>query len=420
MVFCFLWQSRGLAQPEDISDLFARQKSGLFIIEVADQASDNKNVIGSGFLLNEHGLIATNYHVVSSQTLYPEKYHLKYKDSDDNTGPLSVVAVDVINDLALVQMQQPEAIDFSRLWQFELAESLPEQGAEVVAMGNPYDIGISVVPGTYNGRLKKSYRQNIHFTGALNPGMSGGPAVNKQGQVIGVNVSGAGNSVSFLVPVTYLQALLDKVKTAAQADETQLKEQLSTELKTYQDELLDDLLAGDWTLSEFGPLKVPTAVRGYVDCSGQTTPADSDQYYDGHSSECGVNDYIFLSQRLGTGLLEWDYGWYVSDQLNQIQFYQMFEEVYFVAANQAGGDDVTGFQCVEDITQIASLPDTAFKSVYCVRSYLDYAGLYDVLYFAKSLLDRSEGIYLHYTLAGVTMTKAKAFNQRFLEALAWK
>ena len=46
-------------------------------------------------------------------------------------------------------------------------------------MGNPLDLGFTIVEGTYNGFVEKSYNPRMHFTGAINPGMSGGPAVTR-------------------------------------------------------------------------------------------------------------------------------------------------------------------------------------------------------------------------------------------------
>ena len=55
-----------------------------------------------------------------------------------------------------------------------LAGRLPK-GERIYAMGNPLDLGFTIVEGTYNGLVDKSYDERIHFSGAINPGMSGGP-----------------------------------------------------------------------------------------------------------------------------------------------------------------------------------------------------------------------------------------------------
>ena len=109
----------------------------------------------------------------------------------------------MVNDLALVRATDLAADDDCRL---ALAE--PPIGVPVFALGNPLDLGLTVVPGTYNGINLTSYHPRVHFTGSLNSGMSGGPTLSESGQVIGINVSTAGNQVSFLVPVAALHKLI--------------------------------------------------------------------------------------------------------------------------------------------------------------------------------------------------------------------
>ena len=75
-------------------------------------------------------------------------------------------------------------------------------------MGNPLDLGMTILPGTYNGIAGGSFYDRIHFSGSINPGMSGGPVINRNGQVVGINVATAGNQVSFLVPVHKVMDLL--------------------------------------------------------------------------------------------------------------------------------------------------------------------------------------------------------------------
>jgi hypothetical protein len=55
-----------------------------------------------------------------------------------------------------------------------------------------------------------------------------------------------------------------------------------------------------------------------------------------------------------------------------------------------------------------------------MRAYLDYPGLYDVLYVARALMPDSEGLHVHYTLAGVGHDKALEFQRHLLGALSWK
>jgi hypothetical protein len=413
-----LYMMPAAAQPSEYSQLFERVKPGLFTVEVVDRVSNNKNAQGSAFAVDENGVLATNYHVVSEYVLDPERYALRFRDSEGRTGPLDVVAVDVLHDLALVRLD-PDARPGGESPAFELAAAMPQVGETVLALGNPYDIGISIVPGTYNGLLENQYRKNIHFTGALNPGMSGGPAVDTEGRVIGINVAGAGNSVSFLVPVSNLRALLSEDRERAPSLAA-LRERVVNRILEHQAGMIDDLLAGDWALEAFGPLMIPREIRPWLSCSGGGSDADSETPWTDSHSNCTLNDRIYLSRSLDTGPLEIIFGWYASDELNAFQFANVFEQNTFVPFNRTGDDDVTEFECREDWVRYADLEPVPLKATYCLRAYLDYPGLHDVLFIGRALMPGSEALHVHYTLAGVGRESARAFHQRLLGALRWK
>jgi len=412
----------GLAQPNgqyrnEYSDLFESLKPGLFTVEVVHRTSNNKNAQGSAFLVTDDGMRATNYHVVSEYVLDPERFSLRYRNAAGDTGGLEVLDVDVLHDLALVRFADGEPGEAAGA--FALAESEPRMGETVLALGNPYDIGIGIVPGTYNGLLENQYRKNIHFTGALNPGMSGGPAVTTSGEVVGINVAGAGNSVSFLVPVSNLRTLLDRA-SAEPALLDEMRSRVVDRLVEHQAGMIDDLLAGDWSLDAFGPLMIPREIRPWLSCSGSGSESDSETPWRDSHADCKLNDRIYLSRTLDTGPLEIIFGWYESDELNQFQFARVFEQNTFMPFNRSGEDDVTEFECREDWVVFENLAPVKFKSSYCLRAYLDYPGVYDVLYVARALMPDSEGLHVHYTLAGVGCDKAMEFHRHLLGALQWK
>ena len=408
------------AQTGEYGALFEALKAGLYTVEVVDRASGNKNAQGSGFVVDADGVLATNYHVVSEYVLDPERYSLRYRDVEGETGPLQVLALDVLHDLALVRFDAADPARRERAVVFDLADASPRNGATLLALGNPYDIGLSLVPGTYNGMLENQYRKLIHFTGALNPGMSGGPAVDVRGEVVGINVAGAGNSVSFLVPVSNLARLIENAPSEPLPLE-ELRAGLARVLIDHQGAMIEDLLAGDWTLEAFGPLMIPRSVRSWISCSGSSNDADVETPWRSSQSSCTLNDRIYLSRSLDTGPVEIIFGWWESDRLNALQFSRIVQSSSsFVPFNRTGDDDVTEFECHEQWTEIEGLGSTPFKASYCLRTYLDYPGLYDVLYAARAQRAGPEGVFLHYTLAGVGRSHALAFHRKFSGSLRWK
>ena len=130
--------------------------------------------------------------MISGFARYPQKYRIEFLDNKGGKGNLSLESVDVINDLALVKRELETEIPY-----FKIAAKAPSKGEELYSLGNPHDLGMIVVPGTYNGLKKNAFNDRIHFTGSVNSGMSGGPVVNHKAEVVGVNVATSGNQIGF-------------------------------------------------------------------------------------------------------------------------------------------------------------------------------------------------------------------------------
>jgi serine protease Do len=191
--------------------VYARAKSRILQIRTLLISAGRQSTIGSGFLVGADGLAVTNYHVISQYALEPKTYRLEYAAPDGSKGGMTLLAIDVAHDLAVVRLDRgdgkegtaPSVTDLP-YFDFDeraLADTLPK-GERIYAMGNPLDIGFTIVEGTYNGLVDKSYDERIHLSGAINAGMSGGPVTNAEGRVVGVNVAKRTDAeqVGFLVP----------------------------------------------------------------------------------------------------------------------------------------------------------------------------------------------------------------------------
>jgi S1-C subfamily serine protease len=162
--------------------------------------------VGTGVVITQEGLVLTNLHVIAG-AVGAKDLRLVLAFADGSVSDTDIVSADPDRDLALLQAKQPpEELEPATL----RSVSGLKTGDEVFAVGFPFGIGPSLSAGVVSG-LNRSYASPmdgkiqtglIQFDAAANPGNSGGPAVDQQGHVIGVLVSGIlGSGLSFAVPI---------------------------------------------------------------------------------------------------------------------------------------------------------------------------------------------------------------------------
>lgn len=391
------------------TEVFDDLSQMVFQVRVIDLASGDKFSIGSGFQVAESGLIATNFHVVSSYVHEPEKFRLEVV-LDEKPRPAQLLRVDVIHDLAILSA---EGLDAGHL---ELALEPLRQGSRLYSMGNPQDLGMTIIEGTYNGLVRNSRYQKILFSGSLNPGMSGGPAVNSVGEVVGVNVSKGGEQISFLVPVANLVLLLDQA--VSEGPSATLLEDMGEALLKDQDAFYKPLLQRDFELEEFGELLLPGKVDDSLRCWGHTVDSE-DILYDSFHQHCRGEDDIFVGSDLFLGDFFYDYEWMNAGDLNRFQFYTALQTRFTQGdlGNDYVQDKMSEQECVTDRVM---LDERVWKVSSCMRSYFQYPGLYDAT-LLLALVDRNDrAAVIRIGASGISQGNATELFRKTMEAVKWK
>ena len=160
-------------------------------------SSVNQGGIGSGVIFSDDGYIVTNFHILSGK-------NINVKLNNGNNYPAAIIGIDKNADIAVLKININE-----KLRPINVADSNNLRiGDKVLAIGNPYGIGISVSNGIISATGRdygNPYLQLIQTDAAINPGNSGGALINENGNLIGINSkifsrTGAYQGIGFAIP----------------------------------------------------------------------------------------------------------------------------------------------------------------------------------------------------------------------------
>ena len=178
--------------------IFDDLKKSVLLINVSGRSGTGW---GTGFYVNNNGLILTNEHVIQ------ESSRIKIVDYEERSYDAKVVAVSKELDLALLKIQKTNTpfVEFS---------TNPKEGIDLYSLGFP----ILTKLGIKEGILVRKFSDAFEVSSEIQEGMSGGPTVDINGKVIGVNVSFAtlskGDSSKFIVPSNLAEAFVQKHKNS--------------------------------------------------------------------------------------------------------------------------------------------------------------------------------------------------------------
>jgi serine protease Do len=381
------------------------------------KGQDSQASVGSGFLVSDAGHILTNYHVVSQAALQPERYRLVYSASDRSEGALEILAFDAIHDLALVKPAARGALAGHRPLTFHPHDQPMSQGERIYSLGNPLDIGFAVIEGTYNGLVERSFYPTIFFAGSLNPGVSGGPTLDQQGRVIGINVAARrdGEQVSFLVPAAFGEDLLLRGRDAAPLKASSYPE-LTRQLMSHQTLLTDRFLADRWRRAAHPRYVIPLPQEDFMRCWGRSTAAD-EKGLEFERSDCQMDSRVFVSGWLTTGALSVRHEAYDGRKLGVLRFADRYSASF--RNEQFGGPgskELTAPQCHERYVERGGLP---LRVVLCMKAYKKLSGLYDASVLVATVDAPRIGVLGRFDARGVSFDNALKLSEHYLEGFGW-
>jgi serine protease Do len=391
--------------------LYSSAKADLLQIRMLLKNGRSQSTVGSGFMVGTTNLVLTNYHVVSQMALDPDVYTGEYVDTDGKRGPVELLAVDVLHDLAVVRINR-NGTGF-----FNIPDKLAKltQGQYLYSLGNPLDLGFAISEGSYNGVITRSFYDQLMFTGPINSGMSGGPSVTVSGDVAGVNVSKRrdGELVSFLVPARYAQDLLKKV-AAQSAPPKDFNPLIGQQLLAHQKAMIDRLLDTPLSVKTMGPYQVPVRESEQVRCWGRSN-VKAEASFTADTISCSMESAIFVSESQQTGHVSMTHQYVRSASLDRTRFAVLATSL-FKTENIGSSKDtrMTRPSCTEQFVATRSVP---LRAVTCVRAYRKFAGLYNFTLMTATTDDARASLQSRIDVSGVSFENGMRTTRAFLEAL---
>jgi S1-C subfamily serine protease len=223
----------------DVAEIYRRSGPGVVQItstSTGDAQTDpfgnvlpgqDQRALGSGFVIDKEGHVVTNFHVIDGAD------EIEVSFSNQDTVKATVVGTDPSTDLALLEVD----VDAKALTPLALADSDNVQvGDPVVAIGNPFGLERTVTAGIVSA-LQREVRAPNSFTidhviqtdAPINSGNSGGPLIDADGRVIGVNSQietangGGGNvGIGFAVPSNTVKSVVAQLLDDGRVDRAYL------------------------------------------------------------------------------------------------------------------------------------------------------------------------------------------------------
>jgi len=165
--------------------------------------------LGSGFIIDEKGIVITNNHVIQ------DSEDIVVRVDGDKEYKAIIIGQDPLSDIAVLQIESKERFKPVKFGNSDKARI----GDWVIAIGNPFGLGGTVTAGIISARNRSiglsRYEDYIQTDASINSGNSGGPLFDMNGDVIGINTAilGKGGSIGigFSIPSNSAKKVVDQL-----------------------------------------------------------------------------------------------------------------------------------------------------------------------------------------------------------------
>ena len=410
----FLATNLASAQANNAETLFKRIRPSVVVVRTEVSGNLGVTSSASGFLAHRKDWVVTNYHAVT-EAIYDAKAHnLTVQAANELKKTARVIAVDVLNDLAILQLNS--AVDAPLL---ELRETLPAKGENGFSVGKPGSFEYSIVNGSFNGMHDEQSSPLIVFSGPINSGMSGGPTIDTRGQVVGVNVATSTEHqlIGLVIPSSAVGALLKQTAQQSTPDNAQLRADISKQFAKFGRQQLHRLDSGLNNVRRLGPFNVRADLTNQYVCSTERQ-ANTQWRYSVVQQTCESANGLYVMDEKQAGRIVSGSFLLQGPGLNDLQMANLVERrLYSLSGASKVPDDSTPWECNE---QRVKVPWGLTVQLHaCRRAMTKLPNLNEYRFRYTPLVRGPNALVVAMGLDGFDDETAKAVLRKSLSSLAF-
>jgi hypothetical protein len=246
--------------------------------------------------------------------------------------------------------------------------------------------------------------------------MSGGPALDEEGHVVGINVARRvdGEQVSFLVPASFASALLARGRDATPITGPAYPI-VNEQLQKHQALLTERFLQQGWKSATHPRYMVPVPPDVFMRCWGSSEPSRTGGM-DFERSDCVMDTRIFVGE-YNTGTISLRHESYDGSKLGTLRFAARYSQSFRNESfSRLSGQHQTKPRCNEEYVDRDGLP---LRAVVCMRAYKKLPQLYDVAVLVATLDQSESGVQGRFDAQGVSFGNAQRLARHYLDAFRW-
>jgi serine protease Do len=287
----------------------------------------------------------------------------------------------------------------------------------------PRPWGVVATVGHYSGMVDQAGFERLHYTGTLNGGMSGGPAINTRGVLVGVNANNrrGAEQMGFLVPAARVRQLLERANSPRRDGASASADEVTRQLTHFHHDLLKS--AEDSMPSHrYGPYAAPDFAPARLNCRaiGNAVADDEDAprrpaFVQGR--DCRVTSAVELEDGLVAGYLEYSHRYLRAGSLNGWRFHALVDSQRRDLPIMNNDKVMAKPHCLSQATRAGKDQVLPVHLTFCVQAYREFAGLYDVTVRVLTRDRSREALLSSLRLYGVNWEQAQTYTNQLLEGL---